>query len=185
MFISISAPRGLFHSSTSSYFLPFASSRLQTNKAKIFSQKWKPTATASKDFPPWVEYFWILTLINIFFFLDCLYFLQYLNRGCTRYFASKDSDKQILQSRKSSEVIFSPVLPSVLQYGIFWKKKKNQPYYKYNIHSYEDSPNCNKAIFLFKTNCHIYNYIQELAHSIYLAVQVCVFEVLDDKKSYT
>ncbi|XP_017274365.1 myosin VIb isoform X1 [Kryptolebias marmoratus] len=28
---------------------------------------------------------------------------RYLNRGCTRYFASKESDKQILQSRKSSE----------------------------------------------------------------------------------
>ncbi|KAJ4921578.1 hypothetical protein JOQ06_029600, partial [Pogonophryne albipinna] len=28
---------------------------------------------------------------------------RYLNRGCTRYFASKDSDKQILQNRKSSE----------------------------------------------------------------------------------
>ncbi|XP_027857212.1 myosin VIb isoform X1 [Xiphophorus couchianus] len=28
---------------------------------------------------------------------------RYLNRGCTRYFASKDSDKQILQSRKSAE----------------------------------------------------------------------------------
>ncbi|XP_054909457.1 myosin VIb isoform X1 [Poeciliopsis prolifica] len=28
---------------------------------------------------------------------------RYLNRGCTRFFASKDSDKQILQSRKSAE----------------------------------------------------------------------------------
>ncbi|XP_037342732.2 myosin VIb [Pungitius pungitius] len=28
---------------------------------------------------------------------------RYLNRGCTRYFASKDSDKQILQNRKSPE----------------------------------------------------------------------------------
>ncbi|PWA22596.1 hypothetical protein CCH79_00015149 [Gambusia affinis] len=28
---------------------------------------------------------------------------RYLNRGCTRYFASQDSDKQILQSRKSAE----------------------------------------------------------------------------------
>ncbi|XP_035024097.1 myosin VIb isoform X1 [Hippoglossus stenolepis] len=28
---------------------------------------------------------------------------RYLNRGCTRYFASKDSDKQIMQSRKSPE----------------------------------------------------------------------------------
>ncbi|MEQ2290545.1 Unconventional myosin-VI [Ameca splendens] len=28
---------------------------------------------------------------------------RYLSRGCTRYFASKDSDKQILQSRKSAE----------------------------------------------------------------------------------
>uniref|UniRef100_A0A8C7ZIV6 Unconventional myosin-VI n=1 Tax=Oryzias sinensis TaxID=183150 RepID=A0A8C7ZIV6_9TELE len=31
---------------------------------------------------------------------------RYLNRGCTRYFASKDTDKQIMQSRKSPEVIF-------------------------------------------------------------------------------
>ncbi|XP_068614701.1 unconventional myosin-VI-like [Brachionichthys hirsutus] len=28
---------------------------------------------------------------------------RYLNRGCTRYFASKDSDKQIMQNRKSLE----------------------------------------------------------------------------------
>ncbi|KAJ8389356.1 hypothetical protein AAFF_G00120640 [Aldrovandia affinis] len=28
---------------------------------------------------------------------------RYLNRGCTRYFASKETDKQILQSRKSPE----------------------------------------------------------------------------------
>ncbi|XP_041828671.1 myosin VIb isoform X1 [Melanotaenia boesemani] len=28
---------------------------------------------------------------------------RYLNRGCTRYFAGKDSDKQIMQSRKSPE----------------------------------------------------------------------------------
>uniref|UniRef100_A0A8C7ZG31 Unconventional myosin-VI n=1 Tax=Oryzias sinensis TaxID=183150 RepID=A0A8C7ZG31_9TELE len=28
---------------------------------------------------------------------------RYLNRGCTRYFASKDTDKQIMQSRKSPE----------------------------------------------------------------------------------
>uniref|UniRef100_A0A8D0ABM8 Unconventional myosin-VI n=1 Tax=Sander lucioperca TaxID=283035 RepID=A0A8D0ABM8_SANLU len=28
---------------------------------------------------------------------------RYLNRGCTRYFASKDTDKQILQNRKSTE----------------------------------------------------------------------------------
>ncbi|MED6255792.1 Unconventional myosin-VI, partial [Ataeniobius toweri] len=27
----------------------------------------------------------------------------YLNRGCTRFFATKDTDKQILQNRKSSE----------------------------------------------------------------------------------
>lgn len=31
--------------------------------------------------------------------------LQYLNRGCTRYFASAGSDKQILQNRKSPEVM--------------------------------------------------------------------------------
>ncbi|XP_029316501.1 myosin VIb isoform X1 [Cottoperca gobio] len=30
---------------------------------------------------------------------------RYLNRGCTRYFASKDSDKQIMQNRKSPEHI--------------------------------------------------------------------------------
>ncbi|XP_063040184.1 myosin VIb [Engraulis encrasicolus] len=28
---------------------------------------------------------------------------RYLNRGCTRYFASRDSDKQIMQNRKSAE----------------------------------------------------------------------------------
>uniref|UniRef100_A0A8D3DG07 Unconventional myosin-VI n=1 Tax=Scophthalmus maximus TaxID=52904 RepID=A0A8D3DG07_SCOMX len=28
---------------------------------------------------------------------------RYLNRGCTRYFASKDSDKQIMQNRKTSK----------------------------------------------------------------------------------
>ncbi|KAK9531936.1 hypothetical protein VZT92_011325 [Zoarces viviparus] len=28
---------------------------------------------------------------------------RYLNRGCTRFFASKDTDKQVLQNRKSSE----------------------------------------------------------------------------------
>ncbi|XP_018120971.1 unconventional myosin-VI isoform X2 [Xenopus laevis] len=30
---------------------------------------------------------------------------RYLNRGCTRYFASKDTDKQILQNRKSPEYV--------------------------------------------------------------------------------
>nr|XP_025044924.1 unconventional myosin-VI isoform X3 [Pelodiscus sinensis] len=30
---------------------------------------------------------------------------RYLNRGCTRYFATKDTDKQILQNRKSPEYI--------------------------------------------------------------------------------
>ncbi|XP_069830766.1 unconventional myosin-VI isoform X5 [Dendropsophus ebraccatus] len=30
---------------------------------------------------------------------------RYLNRGCTRYFASKDTDKQILQNRKSPEYL--------------------------------------------------------------------------------
>lgn len=29
---------------------------------------------------------------------------QYLNRGCTRFFASKETDRQILQNRKSPEV---------------------------------------------------------------------------------
>uniref|UniRef100_A0A6I8PNC7 Unconventional myosin-VI n=1 Tax=Ornithorhynchus anatinus TaxID=9258 RepID=A0A6I8PNC7_ORNAN len=32
---------------------------------------------------------------------------RYLNRGCTRFFASKETDKQILQNRKSPEVYFS------------------------------------------------------------------------------
>lgn len=40
--------------------------------------------------------------------------LQYLNRGCTRYFASKDSDKQIMQNRKSPEVMSHSVLVSSL-----------------------------------------------------------------------
>ncbi|CAJ0929267.1 unnamed protein product [Ranitomeya imitator] len=31
--------------------------------------------------------------------------MPYLNRGCTRYFASKDTDKQILQNRKSPEYL--------------------------------------------------------------------------------
>ncbi|KAK1805517.1 hypothetical protein P4O66_019819, partial [Electrophorus voltai] len=31
------------------------------------------------------------------------YVSQYLSRGCTRYFATKDTDKQILQNRKSAE----------------------------------------------------------------------------------
>ncbi|XP_034078230.1 myosin VIb isoform X5 [Gymnodraco acuticeps] len=31
---------------------------------------------------------------------------RYLNRGCTRYFASKDADKQIMQNRKSPEEKF-------------------------------------------------------------------------------
>ncbi len=33
-----------------------------------------------------------------------LFVFQYLNRGCTRFFATKDTDKQILQNRKSPEV---------------------------------------------------------------------------------
>uniref|UniRef100_A0A665WRM7 Unconventional myosin-VI n=1 Tax=Echeneis naucrates TaxID=173247 RepID=A0A665WRM7_ECHNA len=33
---------------------------------------------------------------------------RYLNRGCTRYFACKDSDKQIMQNRKSPEVMSHP-----------------------------------------------------------------------------
>lgn len=40
--------------------------------------------------------------------------LQYLNRGCTRYFASAGSDKQILQNRKSPEVMM----------GLFCSTKK-------------------------------------------------------------
>uniref|UniRef100_A0A671YSB9 Unconventional myosin-VI n=1 Tax=Sparus aurata TaxID=8175 RepID=A0A671YSB9_SPAAU len=35
--------------------------------------------------------------------LDSPESFRYLNRGCTRYFASKDSDKQIMQNRKSPE----------------------------------------------------------------------------------
>lgn len=30
--------------------------------------------------------------------------MQYLNRGCTRYFATKDTDQKVLQNRKSPEV---------------------------------------------------------------------------------
>ncbi|KAM8834004.1 myosin VIb isoform 3-T3 [Synchiropus picturatus] len=32
---------------------------------------------------------------------------RYLNRGCTRYFAGKESEKQIMQNRKSSEVMWN------------------------------------------------------------------------------
>lgn len=45
--------------------------------------------------------------------------LQYLNRGCTRYFASAGSDKQILQNRKSPEVMMGSCCSSVKE-----KKKK-------------------------------------------------------------
>uniref|UniRef100_A0AAY4AM92 Unconventional myosin-VI n=1 Tax=Denticeps clupeoides TaxID=299321 RepID=A0AAY4AM92_9TELE len=40
---------------------------------------------------------------------------RYLNRGCTRYFASNDSDKQIIQNRKSPEV--HPERPSTRRPG--------------------------------------------------------------------
>lgn len=49
-----------------------------------------------------------------------LFVLQYLNRGCTRFFATKDTDKQILQNRKSPEVGTSdhwPVHERVLYSG--------------------------------------------------------------------
>uniref|UniRef100_A0AAQ5Y346 Unconventional myosin-VI n=1 Tax=Amphiprion ocellaris TaxID=80972 RepID=A0AAQ5Y346_AMPOC len=39
---------------------------------------------------------------------------RYLNRGCTRYFASKDSDKQIMQNRKSPEHIKTGALKDPL-----------------------------------------------------------------------
>ncbi|ROL18724.1 Unconventional myosin-VI [Anabarilius grahami] len=42
---------------------------------------------------------------------------RYLNRGCTRYFANKDSDKQIMQNRKSPERSRSGYSPSVPQYA--------------------------------------------------------------------
>lgn len=45
--------------------------------------------------------------------------LQYLNRGCTRYFASAGSDKQILQNRKSPEVMMGSYRSSMKE-----KKKK-------------------------------------------------------------
>lgn len=48
--------------------------------------------------------------LSVFFSL-----LQYLNRGCTRYFASKDSDKQIMQNRKSPEVMSCPDLIPLAQ----------------------------------------------------------------------
>lgn len=39
--------------------------------------------------------------------LLCLIALQYLNRGCTRFFATKDTDKHIMQNRKSPEVQYA------------------------------------------------------------------------------
>lgn len=36
-------------------------------------------------------------------FCGC-FLMQYLNRGCTRYFATKDTDQKVLQNRKSPEV---------------------------------------------------------------------------------
>uniref|UniRef100_A0A668U231 Unconventional myosin-VI n=1 Tax=Oreochromis aureus TaxID=47969 RepID=A0A668U231_OREAU len=39
---------------------------------------------------------------------------RYLNRGCTRYFASKDSDKQIMQNRKSPEHVKTGALKDPL-----------------------------------------------------------------------
>uniref|UniRef100_A0A8C2Z6B4 Unconventional myosin-VI n=1 Tax=Cyclopterus lumpus TaxID=8103 RepID=A0A8C2Z6B4_CYCLU len=39
---------------------------------------------------------------------------RYLNRGCTRFFASKDTDKQVLQNRKSSEHLKSGPLKDPL-----------------------------------------------------------------------
>lgn len=41
--------------------------------------------------------------------------LQYLNRGCTRYFANKETDKQILQNRKSPEVCLSLQLVYIIK----------------------------------------------------------------------
>ncbi|XP_035598419.1 unconventional myosin-VI isoform X4 [Oncorhynchus keta] len=39
---------------------------------------------------------------------------RYLNRGCTRYFASKDTDKQIMQNRKSPEHVKLGALKDLL-----------------------------------------------------------------------
>lgn len=36
--------------------------------------------------------------------LQIFFLMQYLNRGCTRYFATKDTDQKVLQNRKSPEV---------------------------------------------------------------------------------
>lgn len=44
--------------------------------------------------------------------------LQYLNRGCTRYFGSMESDNQIMQNRKSPEVMSHSIL-CFLQHRIY------------------------------------------------------------------
>uniref|UniRef100_A0A8U7P781 Unconventional myosin-VI n=1 Tax=Corvus moneduloides TaxID=1196302 RepID=A0A8U7P781_CORMO len=48
---------------------------------------------------------------------------RYLNRGCTRFFANKETDKQILQNRKSPEVCFYRQLLSIIKrFVIFFFK---------------------------------------------------------------
>uniref|UniRef100_A0A672I4D5 Unconventional myosin-VI n=1 Tax=Salarias fasciatus TaxID=181472 RepID=A0A672I4D5_SALFA len=48
------------------------------------------------------------------FMTELLSLFQYLNRGCTRYFASKDSDKQIMLNRKSPEHVKTGALKDPL-----------------------------------------------------------------------
>uniref|UniRef100_A0A8C6XXL9 Unconventional myosin-VI n=1 Tax=Naja naja TaxID=35670 RepID=A0A8C6XXL9_NAJNA len=48
---------------------------------------------------------------------------RYLNRGCTRYFATKETDKQILQNRKSPEVRY--LFQMFLSYIKIWNFIKN------------------------------------------------------------
>lgn len=57
--------------------------------------------------------------------------MQYLNRGCTCYFATKDTDQKILQNRKSPEVkyLFAWLITEVssfLPVKMSWKRQVSQ-----------------------------------------------------------
>uniref|UniRef100_A0A8C6LLR7 Unconventional myosin-VI n=1 Tax=Nothobranchius furzeri TaxID=105023 RepID=A0A8C6LLR7_NOTFU len=74
----------------SHYLLEKSRICMQSNEERNYHIFYRLCAGASKDLKEKLH-------------LDSPDNFRYLNRGCTRYFASKDSDKQILQSRKSSE----------------------------------------------------------------------------------
>lgn len=70
------------------------------------------------------KFTFVLKVSMFYFFHFFIFFYQYLNRGCTRYFACKDSDTQIMQNRKSAEVMSKFWVGLLLGVKLFYVKYK-------------------------------------------------------------